>query len=319
LAWQPHAVAKPDLKILALPYQQPQAYLATPYAGLAGSGDIVQQTRAQAESLKRDLRSMASNPRAANILRRVFVETNNACINNIEEAIQAIETSTRLFENAGLEIRQLVQSVKVLEKQTDTPAAVRETAKIMRILDVLIPKLTPATPSGCRTAGSDEFASLRSLGDLVDELSSTDDLYYSIQKRQSLKSSAKKVFRVTNFLTQLKRSFSKFDQFCTRGNSDNIEVITAMGDMMTDLADLYKAVGGSTAAEEISKQGDFTKKVVANIKKLGDSNLFSSGCTTPGSSQFIANNLDDLAGLIEEVGMENLCRQLDLGSECSFQ
>ena len=34
-----------------------------------------------------------------------------------------------------------------------------------------------------------------------------------------------------------------------------------MGDMMTDLDNLYRAVGGSTAAE-ISKQGDFIKKVV---------------------------------------------------------
>ena len=207
---------------------------------------------------------MASNPRAANILNRVFAEKNNACINNIEEAIQAIETSTRLFENAGVELRQLVQSVKVFEKQTDTPTAVRETAKIMRLLDVLIPKMASATPSGCRTASADEFASLRTLGDLVDELSSNDDLYFSIQKRQSLKSSAKIVFRVTNFLTELKRYFSKFDQYCTRGNSYNIEIITAIGDMMTDLADLYRDLGGLTAAEEISKQGDFTKKVVVS-------------------------------------------------------
>ena len=57
----------------------------------------------------------------------------------------------------------------------------------------------------------------------------------------------------------------------------------------------------------------------ANIKKLGDLDLLPVACTTPGSSQSIANNLDDLAGLIEEVGMENLCSQLDLGLDCSFQ
>ena len=33
----------------------------------------------------------------------------------------------------------------------------------------------------------------------------------------------------------------------------------------------------------------------------------------------LPKNLDDLAGLIEEVGMENLCSQLDLGLDCSFQ
>ena len=92
----------------------------------------------------------------------------------------------------------------------------------------------------------------------------TDNIYFSTQKRQSLKSSAKTVLRVTNFLTQLQRSFSKFDRICTTNKDYNIEIITAMGDMMTDLAGLYRAVGGSSAAEEISDQGEFTKKVVVS-------------------------------------------------------
>ena len=56
--------------------------------------------------------------------------------------------------------------------------------------------------------------------------------------------------------------------------------------------------------------------IQANIKKLGDLDLITLDCNTPGSSQLIANALDDLAGLIEEVGMENLCNQLDL--DCTF-
>ena len=112
------------------------------------------------------------------------------------------------------------------------------------------------------------FGSLHSLGVLVNELSSRDDIYFSAQKRQSLKSSAKIVTKVTNFLTQLTKSFFKFDRICTKNKDYSIEVITAMGDMMTDLADLYRAVVGTTAAEEIYEQGDFTKKVVVSTADL---------------------------------------------------
>jgi hypothetical protein len=110
----------------------------------------------------------------------------------------------------------------------------------MSLLDVFILKLTPVTPSsGCITSSADE-------------------------KSQSLKSSTKIVFRVTEFLIQLKRSFSKFEQFCGRGKSINIEVIKAIGDMMTDLVELWSDLGGLTAAEEISKQGHLTKKFVVS-------------------------------------------------------
>jgi hypothetical protein len=56
----------------------------------------------------------------------------------------------------------------------------------------------------------------------------------------------------------------------------------------------------------------------ANINKLGDLNLFTLDCNTPGSSHVVADTLDDLAVLIEDVGIDNLCKQLDLGLDCNF-
>ena len=45
-------------------------------------------------------------------------------------------------------------------------------------------------------------------------------------------------------------------------------MITAMGDMMTGLADLYRELGGNTAAQEIAKQGAFTKQVVVSAADI---------------------------------------------------
>ena len=53
----------------------------------------------------------------------------------------------------------------------------------------------------------------------------------------------------------------------------------------------------------------------ASINKFEEFNLISLGCNTPGSSELVANTLDDLAGIIEDVGVTNLCRQIGLNSE----
>ena len=300
---------------------------------LTGSDDIITQTRTQADLLKKDLEIMSRNPRAAKILKKVFAKRNNACINNMEDAIEAIETSTQTFERAGTEIKQLVETVKTFERQADTSTTVRETANIIRILDILIPKIQIRNPSSC-SQNADEFESLHSLASLVEDLSSKDDLYYSTQKRQSLKSSAKIVSRTTNYLAKIKQSFSKFDQFCSRDKSYNREFIAAIGDMIPELAGLYRALGGFDAAQDITKHGDFVRKLEVrsvflysmvlffffqnNIEKLGDSSLYpvTLDCNSSSSSEVAASALDDLAKLIDEVGMDSLCSQL--GLDCSF-
>jgi hypothetical protein len=72
---------------------------------------------------------------------------------------------------------------------------------------------------------------------------------------------------MTNFLLQLKKSFSKFDRILTKNKDNNIAVITAMGDI-TNIAGLYRAIGLRTATEEINKQGKFTKKLVVSTEDI---------------------------------------------------
>ena len=80
----------------------------------ATPGDIIRQARTQADSLKRDLRSLISKPEAAPILKKVFAGQNGGCFKCMSEAIQAIDTSAKLVENAGTEIKQLVGPSEVL-------------------------------------------------------------------------------------------------------------------------------------------------------------------------------------------------------------
>merc|ERR1719431_1626733 len=77
-----------------------------------GAGDIIVQTRTQMDSLKNTIIFLTNKPDAAPILEKVFAGRNdNTCITNIREAIEAIETTPKMVENAGSEIKLIVQYV----------------------------------------------------------------------------------------------------------------------------------------------------------------------------------------------------------------
>ena len=86
-----------------------------------GSLDIIERTRVQAELLKENLWSIASNPENMEIINKVFVEKNPVCIHSMEDAINAIETGTKLVQNAAAELKQLFQPIQSFN-DTVTPA-----------------------------------------------------------------------------------------------------------------------------------------------------------------------------------------------------
>ena len=228
-----------------------------------GAGDIIQQTRTQMDSLKNTLIFLAKKPKASPILEKVFDGRNkNTCVTNTEEAIEAIETTTKLVENAGTEIKLLVEYVQELSKIKDMSKVVKQSAKIMGLLDVLLPKLSPAPSSGCKPSSADDLLSMRNLESLLIDLSAKDDLYYTPQVRQTLQNSAKILSKATTLLE--KESHFTFDYFCTDDIGHNKDFITAVSNMMGDLADLYTELEGDITAKDISKQQNFTKKLLVS-------------------------------------------------------
>ena len=99
-------------------------------------------------------------------------------------------------------------------------------------------------------------------------MSSETDPFFSTEKRQSLKSSAIIVHRVADFLDHVRKAAYKFTHICSRDKETNLEVITMFGDLMDDLALLYTAVGGVTAAAEIKQQANFTRSVVVSLANI---------------------------------------------------
>lgn len=266
------------------------------------------------DSLKNTIIFLTNKPEAEPILKKVFAGRNNTCITNIKEAIEALETTTKMVENAGTELKWLVEYVQEFSKiqNISLSGVVRQSAKIIGLLDALIPKLSPPS-NACNPSSAEDLRSMRNLGSLLIDLSTKDDLYYTPQVRQILNNSAEILSIATTFLE--KESHFTFEYFCTLDIGHNKDFITAVSSLVGDLADLYTELGGDIAAKGIRKQQGLTEKLLGKIDKLGAVDPVDLYCDTPGAFKRVARDMEDLAGLMDDIGLENLCTQLELEPE----
>ena len=233
-----------------------------------GGGDIIAQTRALSNSVQATLRQLASDPASAVIVNRIINDKDNICLSSLEEGIAGIETSTKLVEAAGNDIKALIAKVQSFQSLSSPPTVVREVGNILRILGPLINNIAPKNPIICQATSTQAFGSLRSLAVLVDELAATNQLALSPAGRSQLKESANTISAVTTFLTQLRANFARFNQICTADKQYNIESINAVGDLMVNLADLFGSLGGVQTGENIRKGKAFVQKIVVSKDSL---------------------------------------------------
>merc|ERR1712130_593573 len=219
-------------------------------------------------------------------------------------------------EAAGDDIKALIAKVEAFQTPSEPSVVVREVANILRILGPLVNNIAPKNPIICQATPDQSFGSLRSLAVIVDELASTNQLALTPAGRGQLKESANTISAVVTFLTQLRANFARFSQICTADKQYNIESIQAVGDLMVNLADLFGSLGGVQTGENIRKGQAFVQKVVNELNKIGDLGVGELNCNRPGDFTLAADTMDEVATLIEEVGLDNLQQQL--GVDFSF-
>lgn len=286
------------------------SYQTKPLVGYS-SGNIIKQTRYQADSLKQTLRQLKKDPVAGKYIDQVI--TGSACLNRLDDAINAIEQSTKLVESAEQEILSLVEKARQMQTKTDTVALVKDAADILRLLEALIPKIAPAHPQVCGASSEVAFDDLRSIADLMVKVSEDRNINLSYETKNQLTRSGQVIIGVTTFLTQLRASFSQLQQQCSPNKNYNVEAINAIGETMDNLANLFGVLGGFEDGAQIRTQGAFAKRVAAAIGgNLRDLDLGNLNCETPGSFKIAAETLDDLAVIIADVGLEDLQKQIGI-------
>merc|ERR1712142_25489 len=280
------------------------------------SGDIIKDTRVLSNQVQRTLRKLAANSTTAGIVNRIINDKNNICLKDINEGIAGIETATKLVERAGNDIKLLIKKVKTVSALTDPATVVRAVADILRLVEPVVNKIAPESPVICEATPDEALGSLRSLGALVDELAYTNQLVISAKGRLQLKDSASTISAVTNFLTQLRSTFSSFKEICTPDKEYNIKAISAVGDLIVNLADMFGTLGGVKKGENIRKGKTYVNKIVAQLNKIDDLGLGTTDCDRPGDFSIAASTMEDLATIIDEVDIEELQKQL--GVDLSF-
>merc|ERR1719397_1770726 len=277
--------------------------------------DIIKQTRTLSNSVQQTLRNLAANPASAVIVDRIIGDKDNVCLNSLEEGLNYIETATGLVENAGNDIKLLIKKVNSMKKLRDPAEVVGEVAAVLRILEPLVNKIAPSNPEACQASPEQGFGSLRSLAVVVADLAedpSLDNLQVSPAGREELRKSANAIYAVTSFLTQLRQTFFRFQTICTADKQYNLQSISAIGDLINHLADLFGSLGGIKIGESTRKGKRFVEKVVGELAKIGPMDLGTLDCSRPGDFSLAAHTMDDISKLIKDVGVNNLQQQLGI-------
>jgi len=282
------------------PYQSPPALT---------SGSIVWQTRQLTEYVKQTLRQLAVDPLAYPYINKIL--SASECLTSVEDAIVSIDASVRLLEDAEPEVLRLIDTVEAMQSYTDTETIVRVSADIVRQLGILVPKLAPQNPKPCGSTPAVSFAVLELVAEVIGDISSDQNIALTNAGRKELKTSAHVVNGIVNFIQQLGVTFNGFNkEGCVADKNTNSQAISAIGDMLLSLGDMFESFGGVKDAEDVRQKAAWVKEIVDAINKSSLVDVGTLDCNRPGDTSLAADTLDDIADLIAEVGIAKLAAQL---------
>ena len=218
--------------------------------------------RTRAQELISTLKQLENEPKAADTIKKLFSDENSVCLSSLEEAIEAIEEGTQLVEAAEGDLRALRSHVERLIGQTDEVAVMREVASILRALQPLLTKISPAHPANptlCAASTDSSFDYLRRLALILHELSEDSE-----EHRAMLESSASTVSAVTVFLNQLRSELRQVQNLCHPDRQSSVSSIRALANIIANLADMTAVVGNHRTAEDIRKANLVTEKIMVS-------------------------------------------------------
>jgi len=268
------------------------------------TGTIVEQTRAQADATKVILNALKDNELAAPGIDKILKST--GCISSLDDAIQAVEEYTQLLEANGPELNYLVSYVQRLEGEKDIIKLTKASADILRILDDLQSLFN--TPVRCNASLEERIRAFRVLSQVLDEVLNKNYGRLPKSTRAALLFSSKVTSEVQFFLQNMKASVAGFN--CVEGQDNSAAVYNLIGDIMENVAFLFEGLGKVDRPNKIRNQGAFIKSIVDSFDDLG----LDSGyrCGDPWDYKSLAQDVEDLAGIIESVGVQKLSVELGL-------
>jgi len=273
------------------------------------SGNIVENAKAQAESTLRILKSFEGTPVAAQYNEAIF-ETSE-CLNNFEDFIVLIQEGTNLIVDNGPEITYLEALVSSLEDETDIVKIIKASSKMLRTLDGLVPALTAGASDLCISSPGASVKSFKDLSQVLVGIANNRNLNVPPSSRQLLKKSAEIMNQAADFLETLNKTLEDFQTRCQSERNNQAIIYDSTRDIMDSLAKLFETIGFEEKSEKIKEQAAFIKKLGDSFAGLDDLSL-NLECSLVGDYAALALTLDDLAVIVESIGIETLSKELGI-------
>jgi len=279
--------------------------------------DIISQTKAQALGLIDILTEFSSDPKAVQFARDNI--DGSACIKSLGDAISATKFASDLMERSGSELSSLLNTYEQLKNEKDTVALMRGSAKMLIILDDLIPKLAnfPLTTQ-CRVGPNETLKGMQDLANLVIKMSKNPD--FPLESRSYLERSGKIMDASVTFITNTRKIYKKFPEFCSSDADFTDKAIGAVGRLVDEASILVKAVGRDFDLQEIKQKNiNYASQLVDTMRKVQSLDIGFISCNTALSWKLTAEAMNEVADIVEEIGIDQLSKQLGIEFNLAFE
>jgi len=280
--------------------------------------DIVAESQTKAANLIKILNTYSNDKRA-----QEFVAANfggSPCVKSIGDAITATQAVSDLMTEASEELIPVIDTFNKLKDEKDTLVLLKGTATLLQELDVLVPKLTDFTVSSrCTPSPENAIEGLDNLSKVILGLANTTTINFNDETRNILRESADIVDASSSAVTGLRNVFQKFDKFCSTDDGETAKAVNAIGELFDEVAKLMKAFGSDVDVTSVREKNlSFARGLTANLAKIRKMGLGFVECNIAGSYKGTAEALLDVAGVLQDIGIENLEQQLGLKFNLQF-
>ena len=223
---------------------------------LTYSSDFIAETRAYMADILPTLREVAADPiylAAANsIIRKNMADI---CVADLQEGIAGIETASRLLESVEGDINALLAQVNTFKSYTDPATIIRESGSLLRTLKPFVDNIAnipfacsidsfSAATTGEAEASPDFPGS--SLARLEAQLEKNDFIELTEEGREQLQRGTTMLGRLATFQQQLGPVVAQFENVCGAEGKFNVDSISAIGDLILKMSDLFGNGDGAT-------------------------------------------------------------------------
>jgi len=272
--------------------------------------NIFGETRQQANNLKSTLKKLSSHGKASRYMKRIFAS--GECIHSVDEAIDAIESGTKIIEDSEPGLRSLIRTMNSIKNPSDIVQVTSTSAELLRQMEILMPRLTPSKLDICGSSFDATFETMKSVGDILNVISEDQTLGISKLTRLQMKQSRVIVDSVNTFLAELNIIFKDLKTQCSSHQGYNVKSLKAIGKMLEKLGELFMDLGEIDTAKDIQEGASFTQKVVKAIENFPEVEFGDLDCNSHGNFETTARMLEDLVKLIQEIGLDKLKKQIGL-------